>query len=232
MKKDEWLSAILEKNAYSLDLSIVNSPILLKETLRQTKKPTFVYAKVPSGHSLWPNWLKQEGFQWIDSQITFEKPVDVYENNGDLAQVRHALPQDEKEVVDLAARGFSHTRFHVDPKIQPEKANQIEAQWAQNFFRQKRGDQMIVALREGKVAGFCQVILQEPHTIVIDLICTDAMFRRQGVARSMIGFVQSQNVRMKTLRINTEGSNTESNNLYQKMGMKPIISVDIFHYHG
>ncbi|MDO8675164.1 MAG: GNAT family N-acetyltransferase [Candidatus Omnitrophota bacterium] len=228
---DEWLTKILAKNVYGLNAGLLKTPAQLKEVMGNLRDPAFVYAKVPTDDLKLAGWLQETGFRLVDTNVIFEKPVtDAVPQSGQ-HQVRHARPQDESEIVDLAGRGFQYSRFHLDWQIGSEQANAVKAQWARNFFRGQRGDQMVVAFREGKAAGFCQIILEKPDVLTIDLICTDPGLRRQGIGQDMIVFAQNKNPGMKTVRAGTQVSNIGSIHLYEKMGFRLTRAHYVFHYH-
>ncbi len=228
---DEWLTSIFAKNVYRLNADALKIPMQLQEAINNLQDPAFVYAKVPTYNVKLVGWLEEVGFRLVDTNVIFEKPVTDAGPQSGQDQVRHARPQDESEIVDLAGRGFQYSRFHLDWQIGSEQANAVKAQWARNFFRGQRGDQMVVAFREGKAAGFCQIILEKPDVLTIDLICTDPGLRRQGIGRDMIVFAQNKNPGMKTIRVGTQVSNIGSIHLYEKMNFRLTRAHYIFHYH-
>src|SRR5262249_55999007 len=77
--------------------------------------------------------------------------------------------------------------FDGGPAVGKAVANKVKAGWASNFFAGQRGDGMVVAERDGVVAGFLQ-LLWAGRVLVIDLIAVSPQAARQGHGRAMIAF--------------------------------------------
>jgi ribosomal-protein-alanine N-acetyltransferase len=83
-----------------------------------------------------------------------------------------------------------------------------------------------IAVCEGQLAGFLVIQDTLDHQDVL-LLAVDPLYRRQGVARSLI---QSLCPLKKPLFVEVEDTNTAALNLYQTLGFQPIGRRH--HYYG
>ena len=144
--------------------------------------------------------------------------------------MRFAQDQDREGVKALAARNFIYSRFHMDPLIPRDLANEVKAAWAENFFFKKRGDNMVVAFKDSSPAGFLQ-LLYLGKDLVIDLIAVEKRFRRMGIARAMIHFAETALKEFEEMVVGTQIANVPSIRLYEKLGFTVASSAYTFHYH-
>jgi len=89
---------------------------------------------------------------------------------------------------------------------------------------------MIIALLDGNVVGFLQLIIKK-EIIIIDLIGVDKKSQGKGVATEMIKFAHENNEN-KSIKVGTQISNIPSLRLYQNIGFVFSSSNYIFHYHS
>lgn len=90
---------------------------------------------------------------------------------------------------------------------------------------------MVVALINGKIAGFLQLFHGKDKVITIDLIATDQAQRRKGIASAMIAFVETYSKGCAAIRTGTQVSNIPSLKLYEKLGFSVCSAQYIFHYY-
>jgi ribosomal protein S18 acetylase RimI-like enzyme len=134
-------------------------------------------------------------------------------------------------VVGLARRSFIYSRFHLDKAIPRETADTLKAEWVGNYFTGKRGDQMVVALVDGTIVGFLQLLYGRDKTVTIDLISVDASQRRKGIASDMIAYAEAECGDFKQIRVGTQIANVPSIRLYEKIGFRVTGAQYVFHYH-
>ncbi len=223
--RDDWLGDILGRPAYRLDS--LTGP--LATAVAGLAPGAFVCTKadcrdIPSVHA-----LELLGFRLVDTNVVLEKPRDATPPAESLG-VRFARPEDEGAVARIAGGGFSLTRFHLDPLL-ADSADIIKESWARNFFRGRRGDHMVVAVADGEVAGFNQLLLGADGTLTIDLIAVDARFRRRGLGAAMIRFAETHLPTATIVRVGTQIANTASLRLYESLGFRVARSQYVFHYH-
>lgn len=231
---DQWLSDVLQHEVYRFDVSdeFVKSPESARQAFSSTvtSKNVFIYTKVKVHEHGVIKILENLGFNLVDTNIIFEKPIDSPSKNAWAPEIRFAIPEDRQGVRSLAAYSFSYSRFHLDPLIPDEKANQIKASWAENFFSGGRGDSMVVASVDGKIAGFLQ-LLHSGKALVIDLIAVDRKFRRKGIGSGMISFAQNAIKGFKRVRVGTQLANLPSIRMYERLKFILVNAFYVFHYH-
>ncbi len=230
LKEDNWLSARLEKQAFRLD--VPTAGILaadLRPILASFNAPCFVYCKVPAAEMQTVHALEGNGFRLVDTLLTLERPMSppVPGNSG----ARLGEPEDRLSVTQVARESFSFSRFHADPKIEREVANQIKADWAGNFFSGQRGDAMIVAEAQHRIVGFLQ-LLSSAETLIIDLIAVHPRHRGQGYATAMIACAQRQLSNLAAIRVGTQAANIPAMRMYERLGFRLMAAHHVFHYHG
>ncbi len=234
---DQWLTCIIGRNVYRIkvDDDFVNN--VRSKTLNEycqlielQSSPVFLYAKVPVNSLQHAKFLQEFNFNLIETNITFVKSIEK-KDVGQL-DIRFADNDDQDEVVNLARRNFVYSRFHIDNDIPLKLANSIKAEWSRNYFLGKRGDQMVVALVDGTIAGFLQILFGSNKDLIIDLIAVDAKHHGKGIATNMITYAQNQLQQFKNIRAGTQLVNLPSIKLYEKAGFCISGAQYVFHYHN
>jgi ribosomal protein S18 acetylase RimI-like enzyme len=232
---DKWLSDVLQHEVYRLDVSdeLIKFPESTHRAFSSIirSKNVFVYGKVRVHNHGAIKLLENLGFNLVDTNIIFEKPIDSPSRGAGHSEIRFALPEDRQSVRSLAAYSFSYSRFHLDPLIPDDHANQVKASWAENFFFGGRGDSMVVTSVDGKIAGFVQ-LLHFGKDLVIDLIAVDRKFRRKGIGSDMICFAQNAIKGFKRVRVGTQLANMPSIRMYERLKFMLIDASYVFHYHN
>lgn len=243
LSSDGWLSELLGKAAYRLavDDALIDAGDIAARDARErlvdlAATESFVYAKVSSDRIDYVRWLENEGFSLVDTTITLRKQV-TDGGRGDRApspsfSVAMTRPEDEDAVARVAGRSFVHSRFHADPLIPDHTAHAIKERWARNFFRNRRGDAMVVAKQDGTVIGFNQLLKPENTRLIIDLIAVDAAHQGRGVAREMIRFAEASFPGIAEVVVGTQLANVASLHLYQSAGFRMWRSTYAYHRHG
>ena len=235
---DQWLSEIMDTAVYSLivDDNLIKEVSDLKSIdhlqLPQIQSgPIFIYTKVPPFSINLIKFIAKIGFNLVDTNIVFEKPMLVRKkvpNNE--CSLRFALPEDESYVVELARNNFVYSRFHLDNDIHLPVANKIKAEWARNYFAGLRGYKMIVSLVNNVVVGFL-LLLKFDGNLVIDLIAVDSCYQGKGIATDMIAYAEFSLGCFSSMRVGTQLANVPSIRLYEKIGFRVCMSNYVFHYH-
>ena len=175
--------------------------------------------------------LEQKGFNLIDTNVIFEKKIDKSKQFSVNKNIRLAAPKDRDKVVKLASTNFSLSRFHLDPLITNELANNLKGLWIKNYFKGIRGDKMFVQVQGNKVVGFLQ-ILKNNNKITIDLIAVEKTHQKKKIATNLINFAETNYSDCFMIQTGTQIANINSIKLYQKHGFYWIDSYYIFHYHN
>ncbi len=229
---DPWLAAILSRPVHRVTGYVGTDDALSVRRLREvTARPAFSYSRLATADTRSLDAFEAAGFRVVDTSVTLEtEELPEPAAQGDV--VRLATPDDASAVERVARASFTLSRFHLDPRIDSAVADEIKARWAANFFHGRRGDHMVVAQREGELAGFVQLLVAPDGLLIIDLIAVAASHRRRGLAGAMIRFAAHTCGRVTRLRVGTQASNVESLRMYQKLGFLVTGTAYVVHCHG
>ncbi|MDH3974309.1 MAG: GNAT family N-acetyltransferase [Deltaproteobacteria bacterium] len=235
IKKDGWLSGLIGKDSFQfiVDESLQNHGEDFVQNFHSqfTMEKFFVYSKIGTNRLLDSSLLEETGFRLIDTNVRLNKfsKIQVRQELHPDFEIRFTKQGDKKEVVRLAQKNFRFSRFHLDPSINNNIADNIKGKWVENYYKGERGDHMVVALSGGQIVGFAQLI-KKKSLLIIDLIAVDSSYRGKGIASSMIAFAESQINCTETL-VGTQVSNIPSMRLYESLGFKTDSSDYVFHFH-
>jgi ribosomal protein S18 acetylase RimI-like enzyme len=235
---DQWLSNILQRDVYRLTVDdnllnqIGDEALETHNLLKELKaKPVFIYAKVSTKSLAAIKFLEDSGFNLVDTNIVFDKPIEIQNLTGEYL-IRFAVPEDQDMVVELARKSFIYSRFHLDPCISSEIANTVKGEWVRNYFLGKRGDQMVIASTNGVIEGFVQLLYGQDKTLTIDLVAVDPKHRRKGIAGDMITYSETECKGFDQIQVGTQIANIPSMRLYEKLGFRVSSAHYVFHYHN
>jgi GNAT superfamily N-acetyltransferase len=228
LEKDQWLSSILGKNVFQVDSRLISK--LAYSRLPQG--PALVIGKVPVSNVQDCKHLQHLNFFLVDTNVQLQKLRDKNSFQTNNLNIRFSNPSDQEGVLKIAANSFIYDRFHNDPSIKEEDAKKIKEEWAKNFFRNARGDWMIVAEDKGNISGFLQLLHGVDGALIIDLIAVDQNYRHTGIAQKMIHFaMQYCETKTAVVRVGTQIANLPSITLYLKMGFSISTAQYVFHQH-
>ncbi|OGV50884.1 MAG: hypothetical protein A2X49_05570 [Lentisphaerae bacterium GWF2_52_8] len=239
LKKDAWFSGLFGRDSFILNASPEWIEAVSVQNSREAAEfrdllsgPVFVYAKVPTDSLAAAHFLESFGFRLIDTNVLFDRELPGGPAAPFSPAVRLARPEDREEVMRIARENFIFSRFHLDPMIPRDTANEIKAQWAGNFFNGKRGDAMLIAENEGELAGFCQMLFKD-GLATIDLIAVEKKHRRLGLSAALVAAAESHYTKKATrMLVGTQVANIPSMRSYEKAGFRIRDSKYIFHYHN
>jgi GNAT superfamily N-acetyltransferase len=195
-------------------------------------------AKIPAGEIDLSQQLESHDFLFIDSNVAMERPATAPYTPAPSFGIT-VTPYDvdrHAAVLDVAARSFRHSRFHLDPGTPDEVADAIKYEWVRNYTLGRRGDTLFVAEKDGTVLGFLAALVHESagRTIAVsDLIGVPPEFATLGVGRLLIqAFIDAYRDRCAALQCGgIYTSNTPSLRLFERMGFSVCASRHIFHKH-
>jgi ribosomal protein S18 acetylase RimI-like enzyme len=236
---DSWMSGIFGYPVYKLAMSDELAPEvnrLGKGALHEDiwSGRAFFYSKCGPASISSIQALHRLGFILVDANTVFEKRIirsSGARQKTNPFQIRLAQPSDQEQVVALAGRSFSYSRFHLDPLIPNALADTVKKEWVRNFFIGKRGDYLVVAICNGVVAGFAQLLAGSDQSLTIDLIAVSPETRRMGIAAAMIEFVENEIASYDAIRVGTQIANVPSTRLYEKIGFRFTGASYVFHMH-
>lgn len=230
--EDQWLSQIMGKPVYRV---MADNTLGENEGAIKDLQPgnVFLYAKVPVQDVTNIERLEKLQFHLVDTNVVLDKKATQDRKPSGKTIVRLAESKDEQQAVELGRRSFAFTRFHQDPAIPKEKADEIKAEWVRNYFKGTRGSHMIVAEKDNQIVGFLLMIFSEGNfELIIDLVAVDPDFQHQGIATDMIIFAENMIENVKSVKVGTQIANIPSLKLYGKLGFKVCHSAYVFHFHS
>ena len=234
--KDSWMSNQIGKSVFYLNANDLDENTFFNNWKEFNKEcgneSYFVFSKISTAAvTLW-HCLEKAHFKLIDTNVKFEFRGNILskKNQQKDIEIVFAEKKHQKAARDIARDNFIYSRFHLDPLIDNNIANQIKKNWVNNYFCGKRGNQMVLALMNGEPVGFLQLIIKD-EKLFIDLIGVDKIAQGQGVASNMIQFA-SENIKSSYIKVGTQIGNLPSIKLYQNLGFVFVGSDYVFHYHN
>lgn len=224
---DVWMSGLFGCPAWRIGSEAGGQSLAL---LRDGNRH-FAYAKLDVNNIDASNALTDIGFRLVDTALVFSGAPE----GGTVPGMRFALPGDRDAVEEIAGQSFRFSRFHLDPRVPDALANAIKASWAANYFAGQRGDGMVIAEHEGRVAGFLQ-LLWAGDRLVIDLIGVAPQLQGRGIGRGMIRHAARHGTgdgRIPLgMQVGTQSANIPSVRLYESFGFRMASAQHVLHYHG
>jgi len=234
-RKDYWLTAQLGKPVFYLNPVDLDENTFFnnwEEFKREYEDENyFIFSKISTNSvNMW-QCLEKADFKLIDTTVKFELHSNILSERKQQKDIGicFAEKKHQKAAGKIARDNFIYSRFHLDPCIDNNIANNIKQNWVENYFFGKRGDEMVLALMNGEPVGFLQLIIKD-RELFIDLIGVDKIAQGKGVALAMIQFA-SQNIEHSCIKVGTQIGNLPSIKLYQKLGFVLTGSDYVFHYH-
>ena len=195
--------------------------------------------------------LEEFGFRFVDALVTYEyllehatalPPVTTLPGTA----VRAAVPADAMPLMALARKAFADRRiwldrFHCDPRIPQERADELYAQWIKNSIAPENpadamADHTLVATVNDQVAGFltCQLKPGPANNQIgiVSLNAVDAPFRGRGVYKSLV--VQSirwfKDRHCTSIRVRSSLASHAVRRTWMHLGALPTLNEYTFHW--
>jgi ribosomal protein S18 acetylase RimI-like enzyme len=163
--------------------------------------------------------LQRSSFRHIETLLTFE--LLITRRPHDVRQVEMATASDHAGCIAIARRTFRYDRFHADPLIPNELANELKARWVENDLK-GRADLALV-VRDGKIPVGFNLCLLRDRVGVIDLIAVATEAQRRGLARALITAALHRFAgRAEVLQAGTQETNAASIGLYRSLGFQSV----------
>jgi ribosomal protein S18 acetylase RimI-like enzyme len=235
--EDGWLSERIGYPVFTLATDA--SPDALVEELSRharARSLAMYQAKLPTVSVERVRALCEAGMYPVDVSLTFEADPRTIAPTPDGVEVDRARPEHAEGLLDIAEASFRFTRFHLDPAISPGAADRIKRDWIDSYLRGLRGKELLVALVDGRVAGFLAVLEDresDPPARVIDLVAVSDAMRRRGAARALTSRVASDAERASELvRVGTQAANLPATRMYERFGFRVVRTAYSLHMHA
>lgn len=177
--------------------------------------------------------FQANGFVKVDSISTYTLQVNEDTRTSSQDTVRIAQPIDAEQVAEISRVAFTVDRFHSDPLISKELADNLHAEWGRNSVLGKAADVVIVAFDREKVLSFvtCK-INQDLYNLTgyklgtIVLVATAPEAQGQGLGKATVkgalNWFAEQGCHC--VEVGTQSSNTGAKKLYESLGFRPSAS--------
>lgn len=228
LKIDKWLSSQLGYSAYYINnvddknfnfLKYRSKNILI--TIKSSKKINNLF-------------LKKNKIKLIEINLTFLRNSRKrnLENNY-FKNIRFANIIDKKSILNIAGNSFIKSRFFKDKNIKKTVAIKIKRNWVSNFFREKRGEYLIVSEFNKKVVGFL-LVLKNKKDYIIDLIAVKKNYQNLGLGTKMIEFFENKVLNRNKVKIyaSTQSDNEDAIKLYIKNKFKVKYKKYVYHFNS
>ncbi len=183
--------------------------------------------------------LAQYGFYPIETQLAFSQELAQHEGHSEHSQrsqrktpmlLRQATQADVPVLLDIASRVFVTDRYHLDPHLDPGKADQRYAHW----IAQAMEDNEIVYVYEDSdhaaIAGFIHT-REQGSNIDLNLVAISQHYQGRGIGKKMgravLAAAKERGFTSATTR--TSINNPGGINLYTRLGFTLQQSLVIWH---
>jgi dTDP-4-amino-4,6-dideoxy-D-galactose acyltransferase len=243
VEKDEWLSDVLGVSSWKVSgVEADTSPIEIKAVLFQCvdRGSAFFSAKIRTRDVRAVINATRAGFFAIDVNVTFDwdsaangTSVNGVSGKSNMT-TEIATEGDAAAIEEVAGHCFTLSRFHLDPAIGLDRANEVKRQWAHNACR-GRASAVYVSRQRNDVTGFLAVLESESggrKDAIIDLVGVDKSHQGHGAGRALSNmFVDQWRGRADRLRVGTQISNIPAMRLYESIGFRVTETSYVLHAH-
>ena len=192
----------------------------------------FCTARVPHADLLTSLFLEAQGFRFIELNY---QPVLTSLPNHDLPRspisIVKAELADQSLLADAAGQVYGNERFHKDPAIDPNLADERYRRWMTSAF--KAPDQTVYkCIKKGKIVGFFVVEMPEKGVVFWSLIGILPQYQGKGIGKqawvAMLDHHQKQGA--EKVYTSLTSRNTAVFNLYVALGFRFPEPNAIFHW--
>ena len=231
--EDGWLSERVGCPVFTLDADA--SAAELAEHGRSAGRAMY-QAKLPTTSVERVRELCRAGMYPVDVAVTLEAdPAAIAGPSSDDVRVGQALPDQGEALRRVAETSFRYSRFHLDPGVAMAAADRIKRDWIDSYLRGTRGDELLVAHVDGRVAGFLAVLVDrggDPPARVIDLVAVSEEARGRGAARALSARVAADAQRgSEIVRVGTQAANVNATRMYERLGFRVARTSYTLHMH-
>jgi dTDP-4-amino-4,6-dideoxy-D-galactose acyltransferase len=176
--------------------------------------------------------LEEAGFITVDGILTFGLDLKTHTaiepaNN---FKIRLATASDAEATAELARIAYVYDRFHADPFVERELADNLHATWLRNSCEGKAADAVLIAEDGSGLLGFVtckfpgdsgrKLNNSKTGTIVLVASAVRARGRRVGYSLTMAALEWFRLSGCETVEVGTQLSNIPASRLYQTCGFQ------------
>jgi dTDP-4-amino-4,6-dideoxy-D-galactose acyltransferase len=203
---------------------------LLEKLLAQARGAgvRYLMVRVPAGDVAAIDQLENLGFRTVDGILSFGRSLDELAPAEGAPVVRRAEAQDIPALREIAGSSFALDRFHSDPIIGKDKADDVQRAWVDNSC-QGFADCVLVAVLGGEIAGFTTLKLDRTaerelgiKVGLVDLVAISPRYRRRGLAHalSLSSLRWFRDAGCGWVEVGTQLANVHAARVYQSAGFR------------
>ena len=184
-----------------------------------------INCRLPEGEDVLA--LKAAGFRLVETLVTLRAAIwkvdDVPKN------IRRTQIADADACGLVARATFKDDRFHQDPEISNDVADDIKAAWVENSVK-GRANAVFCAEINREIVGFNACLL-DGDDAVIDLIGVHPQVQGQGVGTNLLDVMALHyRGRASHIRLGTQLSNEASLEFYDSLGFSEVNRAQSWHW--
>ncbi|MFQ5717116.1 MAG: GNAT family N-acetyltransferase [Nitrospinales bacterium] len=178
--------------------------------------------------------LQERGYHVVDGLLIYSLAVKQNPNKFGKKfdiEIREMQESDLPAVRQIASTSFVYDRFHSDPAIPNQTADQLHANWIEDSFKRNANDRVLVATKNGTAFGFVSYSVNREMNqslgikiLNIILLATHVESRNRGVANLLIQEVLEL-ARMEgfdAVQVGTQLRNIKAARLYQQFNFQLV----------
>jgi GNAT superfamily N-acetyltransferase len=181
--------------------------------------------------------LEKSGFELMGTLVKYSAEIDKLPNtrsNQTGTLVRSFQKDDISFIADIAGNSFKgySDHFHSDPRLDPEKCDDLYREWAVNSCSDKNlADKVIVAELSDNVAGFVTIKRKNADTGDFVLAGVREDTRGKGIYQRLIaaGIDWCRENGLNRVESSTQINNYTVQKVWSHLGLRMDASVYIFH---
>lgn len=228
ISEDTWLSDRFGHRVFSVRTA---------GALSDCASPATYQARIDVADIATVEALERAGMRVVNVMVTLRcDPAAVPGEPREAAvEVRDADPEHDLVLLDVAARAFRYSRFHLDPAIPNQVADRIKRDWVRSYLDGVRGEQLLVAVADGEPVGFLAVLAREHdgrRVRVIDLVGVAPEARGSGVGTALVRrFHEESRGHCAAVEVGTQLANVEALQFYERLGYRTTRAAFDLHLH-
>lgn len=223
----DWDSGVLQRPCARVDIQKVSDArkthtLSLLEVLKQ-EKYHYVIARFPKKQDDLRAAFLASGFDQVDEIVLLQKSLDRADGIVSFPKIRRASGDDERSIAQLSKESFKKSRFHQDPLIDDQLADQLYFEWGLNCAKRAIVDECWVWDENPGIAGFIADKIQGKMGI-INLIAVERSKSGMGIGKSLVQHSVDwmSQMGLSHCQVQTQADNEAALRLYGKMGFVEI----------
>jgi len=173
----------------------------------------------------------RHGFSLTDIRLELAATIVPGQLDAMPPNIRPAQAADRAPLVALARTSHRNTRFHADPRFDPERADDLYAEWLERSLTGELADVVLVPEAIAGAAGYLTVRRTSEQSAHVGLVAVDPAQRGTGLGAALLAAAKHWCAARGIARLTvvTQGRNARAIRFYERGGFAAA-SVGIW-YH-